>query len=66
MQPRRRFKKTLTFFERCSEEAESLRRKAEVLPPGPERQEVESKARQADTAARMEGWLRSADLQPPK
>ncbi len=66
MKTRRRFKQFLTFFDSCSEEAERLRREAEALPPGPERQELESKARQADTAAHMEGWLRSADRQPPK
>jgi hypothetical protein len=36
MQTRRRFKHTLTFFERCTKEAERLRKEAESLPPGPE------------------------------
>ena len=66
MQTRRRFKQTLTFFERCSEEAERLRREAKKFPPGREREELENKARQAETAAHIEDWLRSPGLQPPK
>ena len=66
MEQRRRFKQKLTFFERCSEEAERLRREAEKLPPGREREELENKARQAETAAHIEDWLRSPGLQPPK
>ena len=31
MEQRRRFKQKLTFFERCSEEAERLRKEAEKL-----------------------------------
>ena len=54
MQTRRRFKHKLTFFERCSEEAERLRRDAEKLSPGREREELENKARQAETAAHIE------------
>ena len=65
MQRRRRFKQTLIFYERCSEEAERLRREAEKLPPGREREELENKARQAETAARIEDWLSSPGLQPP-
>lgn len=56
----------LTFFERCSEEAERLRKEAEKLPHGPERDELESKAHQAETAADMELWLRSRELKSPK
>ena len=66
MEQRRRFKQKLTLFERCSEEAERLRKEAEKLPHGPERDELESKAHQAETAADMELWLRSPELQPPK
>ena len=66
MQRCRRFKQELTFFERCSEEAERLRKEAEKLPHGPERDELESKAHQAESAADMERWLRSPELKPPK
>jgi hypothetical protein len=59
MEQRRRFKQKLTL--RCSEEAERLRKEAEKLPHGPERDELESKAHQAETA-----WLRSPALKPPK
>lgn len=65
MQRRRRFKQKLTLFERCSEEAERLRNEAENLPHGPEREALDSKAHQAETAADMELWLRPP-VQPPK
>jgi hypothetical protein len=65
MQTRRRFKQTLTFFQRCSEEAERLRVEARTLPPGREQEEMLKKARQAETAAHIENWLRSPELQPP-
>jgi hypothetical protein len=63
---RRRFKHDQSFSERCLQEAERLREQARQLPPGPERQELERKARQTATAAHIEGWLQSPGLQPPK
>jgi hypothetical protein len=48
---RRRFKNTLTFPDRLANEAERLRQEAETKPPGPERDALLRKARQADTAA---------------
>ena len=66
MEQRRRFKQKLTFFERCFEEAERLRKEAEKLPNGPERDELESKAHQTEMAADMELWLRSPELKSPK
>ena len=48
---RRRFKNTLTFPDRLANEAERLREEAETKPPGPERDALLRKARQADTAA---------------
>jgi hypothetical protein len=48
------------------QEAERWRAEAEKLPPGTERRDLEKKARQAETAARIEEWLKSPGLQPPK
>lgn len=46
--------------------AKETRAKASLLAPGPEQQEMLTKARQADTAAHLNDWLNSAGLQPPK
>jgi hypothetical protein len=43
-----------------------LRAKADKLPPGPERHALERKARQAETATRIDEWLKSSGLQPPE
>jgi hypothetical protein len=63
---RRRFKQILSLEERLSEEAKRLREEAKLLPPGPERDVLIRRARQAETGSRMSEWLRSPKLQPPK
>ncbi|MEH2561125.1 hypothetical protein [Bradyrhizobium sp. AZCC 2289] len=63
---RRRFKNILSFPDRLSKEAERLREEADKLPPGQEREILLRKARQADTALRIEEWLSSPGLQSPK
>jgi hypothetical protein len=63
---RRRFKHIRSFPDRLTQEAERWRAEAEKLPPGIERHELERKARQAETAAHMDEWLRSPGLQAPK
>jgi hypothetical protein len=63
---RRHFKHVLSFPDRLTQEAERSRAEAEKLPPGIERHELERKARQAETAAHMDEWLKSPGLQPPK
>ena len=45
------------------EEAASCRAQAKLLPPGAVREALLAKARQADTAAHMNEWLSSRDLQ---
>jgi hypothetical protein len=62
---RRRFKNILSFPDRLANEADRLRKEAEVLPPGPDRTELLKKARQADIAAHMDEWLSSPGLKPP-
>jgi hypothetical protein len=59
-------KRTLPFSERCLQEAARLRAEAKNLQPGPERNALIKKARQADTAAHIDEWLRSPGLQPPR
>lgn len=63
---RRRFKQTKTLKERLLEEAQNIREQAELLPYGPVREAAVKKARQAETAARMDDWLNSPGLRPPK
>ena len=63
---RRRFKQTLTFPDRLKTFAEELKAKASELRPGPEREALLRKARQADTACHIDEWANSPGLQPPK
>ena len=64
---RRRFKDVLTIPDRLIQEAERLRAEAKKkLPPGIERHELEREARQADTAAHLDQWLKSPGLRSPQ
>jgi hypothetical protein len=64
---RRRFKNILSFPDRLDQEIERLRAEAEKLPPGThEREMLLRKARQAETALRVNDWLSSPALQSPK
>jgi len=58
----RRGKDATPFEERLAEVAQ----RAEALPPGIERDELMRKVRQAETTARLNEWLTSPGLQPPK
>ena len=46
--------------------AKDAREKALLLPPGPEREQMLRKARQADTAAHLDDWANSSGLRPPR
>jgi hypothetical protein len=61
----RRFKNTLTFPDRLAKEAKRLREEAETKTPGPERDGLLRKARQADTAAHIDQWVSSSGLRSP-
>jgi hypothetical protein len=63
---RRRFKNILSFPDRLANEAERLRKEAEAIPHGPERDALQKKARQADIAAHLNEWLMSPGLRPPE
>jgi len=66
MQQGRGFKHTTSFEERLAEEAERAKAEAEKLPPGPERDLLLKKVRQAETAAHISEWLSSPGLRPPR
>jgi hypothetical protein len=51
---------------RLADEAERLRKEAQRVPPGHERERLISRAKQAETAVQMNQWLRSPGSQPPK
>jgi len=63
---RRRFKQQITLEDRLSAWAKSVEQKAAQLPPGPEREALIKKARQADIAAHLNEWAKSPGLQAPK
>jgi hypothetical protein len=59
-------KQTDSLTDRVSAFAAETREKANSLPPGPERDALMKKIRQADTAAHLDQWAQSPGLQPPK
>lgn len=63
---RRRVKQTLYLEERLAEQARSLREEAELLPHGPVRDATLRRAREAETGSRINDWLKSPGLKPPK
>jgi hypothetical protein len=62
---RRRFTQTTSLKDRLTAFAEDARERARSVV-GHERDELLKKARHADTAAHINGWANSAELQPPK
>jgi hypothetical protein len=63
---RRRFKQTTSLKDRLASFAEEIRKRASELRPGPERDALLKRARQADTASHIDEWANSPELQPPK
>ena len=66
MLERRPFKQTRPLKDRLTAFAEEARQKATELPPGPERDEMLKKARQADTASHLDAWANSPGVRPPE
>lgn len=62
---RRRFKQITSLQDRITDWAESVRERANRRP-GPQRDELLKKVRQAETAMHVEEWANSSGLQPPK
>lgn len=52
--------------ESIAADAEYMRDQAALLPPGPVRNELLRKARQATIASQAEEWVNSSGLQPPE
>ena len=52
--------------EKWHEQAEAFKREAEKLPYGKERDELLRKARQLETASRINEWVSSPGLSSPK
>jgi hypothetical protein len=63
---RRRFDQTPPSQEHLEEQAMRLRKDAQGTPPGAEREKLIRQARKAEAAARIQEWLSSPGLQPPK
>jgi hypothetical protein len=59
MQKRRRIKHEKTFEERLAEEAHRFREAAEALPPGTAQELLLRRARQAESAAHLNQWLKA-------
>jgi hypothetical protein len=65
MQKRRRIKHEKTYQERLAEEAIRFKEAASELPPGTARELLLKRARQAETAAEIDSWLKSPGVQSP-
>lgn len=63
---RRHLRQTDSLKDRLASFAKDARKKASLLPPGAEKEQMLRKARQADTAAHLDDWVNSAGLQPPE
>jgi hypothetical protein len=57
---------TPPFDLRLAQEAHRLKERAETLPYGKERELLSRKARQLETASRINDWMSSPGLQPPR
>jgi hypothetical protein len=66
MPERRRFTQATSIEGRLAEEAKRLRKQAQGTPPGIERERLVRRARQLETAARMNEWPTSRGGQAPK
>jgi hypothetical protein len=55
-----------TFEQRLAQEAHRVKERAKTLPHGQERERLARKARQLETALRINDWMSSPGLQPPK
>jgi hypothetical protein len=63
---RRLFNQTTASDEHIEEQAVRLRQEAQGTRPGVEREKLIRQARKAEAVARIQEWLSSAGLQPPK
>jgi hypothetical protein len=66
LNPRHRIMQMVSLEDRLATEAMRVREEVNLLPRGPQRDEMIRKARQAETNSNMSEWLRSPGLQPPE
>ena len=66
MTKQRRFTHSMPLKDRLSSFAEELREQAALLTPGPERDDLLRRARQADTALHLDDWANSPGLRSPE
>jgi hypothetical protein len=66
MQRRRRFKQVVSLQDRIAEWAAGVREQAKKMQPGPERDALLKKLRQAEDAVPLDKWASSSGLQPTK
>jgi hypothetical protein len=64
MAKRRRFKQDIPLHDRLVAWAKQVREEANLLPPGPERDALLAKARQADAACHLDYLATSLRLEP--
>jgi len=57
--------KQTSFEERLQKTAAEARARADSLPPGKERDDLLSRARQCETALSINAWVTSPGLRPP-
>ncbi|WFU26800.1 hypothetical protein QA649_11500 [Bradyrhizobium sp. CB1717] len=55
-----------SFEERLAAERMRIEKQAESLPPGDAKQQLLQKIEQIETACRIDKWLSSPGLQPPR
>jgi hypothetical protein len=60
------FKQPWLWRRRLAAQAERLKEQAKKLPSGEQRDEIERKVRQMETASHINEWLTSPGLLPPK
>jgi hypothetical protein len=63
---RRRLDQTTPWDEHLEEQAKRLRKEAQGTPLGVEREKLIRQARKAEAVARIQEWLSSPSVQPPR
>jgi hypothetical protein len=63
---RRRFEQQVALQDRLCAWSKNVLEQADKLRPGPERDALIRKARQADVAVHLDDWVKSPGLQSPK
>jgi hypothetical protein len=63
---RRHLKQEISLQDRIVEWANGVRAEAAAMPPGPDRDELLKKLRQAETAMHLDDWANSPGLRSPE